>query len=233
MAGEIIKAPAVVLFIRPWSRTSHVVTWLARGYGVVSTLVKGAVRPKSAFLGQYDLFYGCELLWYARARGELHAIREAMPYKLREGIRGRWRETSLAAYACELVRKLAPAGEESVEWYDWLSSVLDGLAQGGEADLKALVSIEMRLLELAGLAPDFSGVDMDISYTPFSLDAGKAGGGLRNVRLTPDVVRALRGESTVSADVLWDAVRFLGLFLAFHLDEPPEVRRGLVSLLKH
>ena len=56
MAGETGKSEAICLDIRPWSRTSHVVEWLTP-HGKIRTLVKGAVRPKSAFLGQYDLNY--------------------------------------------------------------------------------------------------------------------------------------------------------------------------------
>ena len=88
MAGEIIKTQGIVLSIHPWSQTSHVVTWLTPDHGPVTTLVKGAVRTKSAFLGQYDLFYRCDLLYYARASGDLHALREVTPRNLR-GIRRR------------------------------------------------------------------------------------------------------------------------------------------------
>jgi phosphoesterase RecJ-like protein len=63
MAGETLKTLGIVLSIRPWSQTSHVVTWLTLN-GVITTLVKGALRPKSAFIGQYDLFYTCELVYY-------------------------------------------------------------------------------------------------------------------------------------------------------------------------
>ena len=99
MAGETHKTTALVLDIRPWSRTSHIVTWLTPERGPIATLVKGAVRPKSAFLGQYDLFYTCELVYYVRAKGELHAIREASPIAAREHLRGRFRATALASYA--------------------------------------------------------------------------------------------------------------------------------------
>ena len=54
MAGETIKTDAICLGIHPWSKTSHVTSWLTPS-GRVATVVKGAVPPKSAFLGQYDL----------------------------------------------------------------------------------------------------------------------------------------------------------------------------------
>ena len=114
MAGEIIKTQGIVLTVHPWSRTSHIVTWLTPDHGPVTTLVKGAVRPKSAFLGQYDLFYTCDILYYARATADLHALREVTPRTFRENLRGRWRETALAGYAAGLMKDLAPASAEAV-----------------------------------------------------------------------------------------------------------------------
>ena len=218
-----------MLAIHPWSRTSHVVAWLTPDHGVVSTLVKGAVRPKSAFLGQYDLFYACDLLYYARASGDLHALREVAPRNLRENLRGRWRETALAAYAADLVRDLAPPDAESAAWYAFLDGFLDSV-DGSPA---GLVRLEMRLLRLAGLAPDFAGVDPSAPWTPFSVDRGRAGAGARTVRLSPRTVAALQrpDAATTREDALADAVRFLGVFLAFHLDTPPDVRRGVLRLL--
>ena len=65
MAGETVGSRATCLSIVPWSRTSHVVVWLTPA-GKVTTVAKGAVRPKSWLLGQYDLNYTCDILYYAR-----------------------------------------------------------------------------------------------------------------------------------------------------------------------
>ena len=233
MAGEIVKTEGVVLQIRPWSRTSHVVTWLTPDHGPVATLVKGAVRPKSAFLGQYDLFYTCDLLYYARASagGDLHPLREVTPTILREGLRGRWRETALAGYAAGLVRDLAPAGAEARSWYGFLSQFLDDLASAFPATrYRMLIRLEMAVLQLAGLAPDFSGMDPAAEWTSFAIDHGHCGEGACTVRLTPSSVAALRGAPGANED---SAVRFLGIFLSYHLERPMDVRRSLVSLLSH
>ena len=231
MAGEIVKTEGIVLQIRPWSRTSHVVTWLTPDHGPVTTLVKGAVRPKSAFLGQYDLFYTCELLYYARASGDLHALREVTPRRLREELRGRWRETALAGYAADLVRELAPVGAESREWYSFLAGFLDNLTveRADAAALRlALVRLEMEVLRLVGLAPDFSGMDPAAEWTPFAIDRGRCGEGERTVRLAPATVAALRGVPDGNVE---DALRFLGIFFAYHLERPADVRRSVVSML--
>ena len=87
MAGETLKTEAVCLRIYPWSRTSHIVHWLTP-HGRLATVVKGATRPKSAFLGQYDLNYTCEIVYYLGSRGDLHALRECSPEIARASLRG-------------------------------------------------------------------------------------------------------------------------------------------------
>jgi len=233
MAGEIVKTAGIVLAIHPWSRTSHVVAWLTPDHGVVSTLVKGVVRPKSAFLGQYDLFYTCDLLYYARASGGLHALREVTPVKLRETLRGRWRETALAGYATDLVRDLAPPDGDSAAWFTFLDGFLDALAAGALSPVRQLVALEMAVLRLGGLAPDFSGLDPQVAWTPFAVDLGRCGEGTRTIRLAPRTVAALRRPDAdmTKEDALADAIRFLGVFLSFHLETPPDVRRSVVQLL--
>jgi len=239
MAGEIIKTQGIVLAIRPWSQTSHVVTWLTPDHGPVTTLVKGAVRPKSAFLGQYDLFYCCDLLYYARATADLHALREVTPRNLREHLRGDWRATALAGYAADLVKDLAPANAESAAWFSFLDSLLTRLENPGGSQLVAtalqkLVRLEMEILQLAGWGPDFSNMDPRAEWTPFAIDLGRCGEGARTVRLSPRTVAVLaRPDAPNHAlETVKDAVRFLGVFLAFHIERPPDIRRTLVSLIQ-
>ena len=249
MAGEIIKTQGIVLTMHPWSRTSHIVTWLTPDHGPVTTLVKGAVRPKSAFLGQYDLFYTCDILYYARATADLHALREVTPCTFRENLRGRWRETALAGYAAGLVKDLAPANAEAAAWFTFLDTLLTRLENTGGAQLVAtatggtrscasalqeLVRLEMEILQLAGWAPDFSNMDPRAEWTPFAIDLGRCGEGTRTVRLSPRTVAALNrpDASGHALETMKDAVRFLGVFLAFHIERAPDVRRALVSLIQ-
>ena len=240
MAGEIIKTQGIVLAIRPWSQTSHVVTWLTPDHGPVTTLVKGAVRAKSAFLGQYDLFYRCDLLYYARASGDLHPLREVTPCNLREHLRGDWRATALAGYAADLVKDLAPANAEAAAWFSFLDALLFRLECPGGSQLVAtasalqeLVRLEMEILQLAGWAPDFSNMDPRAEWTPFAIDLGRCGEGARTVRLSPRTVAVLARPDApgYALETVKDAVRFLGVFLSYHIERPPDIRRALVSLI--
>ena len=70
------KTKAIVLRITPYSKTSQIVSWITPDHGRLTTLVKGACRPKSAFLGQYDLFYTCEVIFYKNDRHTVHIMKE-------------------------------------------------------------------------------------------------------------------------------------------------------------
>ena len=234
MAGETQKTAALVLDIRPWSRTSHIVTWLTPERGPIATIVKGAVRPKSAFLGQYDLFYTCELVYYVRAKGELHAIREVAPVNAREYLRGRFRATALASYASYLVKEHCPHSSEADEWYGFLGGFLDGLE--GDFDFgRKMVSLEMAFLEMAGLSPDFSGADFSAEVVPFSIGLGRAGPGAKTLQLPSGAARLVAAgaecaDTESSAADITAAIRFLGLFMRYHIDMPPDIRRNTLQL---
>ena len=234
MAGETQKTAALVLDIRPWSRTSHIVTWLTPERGPIATIVKGAVRPKSAFLGQYDLFYTCELVYYVRAKGELHAIREVSPVNAREHLRGRFRATALASYASYLVKEHCPHSSEAAEWYGFLGGFLDGLE--GDFDFgRKMVSLEMAFLEMAGLSPDFTGADFSSEVVPFSIGLGRAGTGAKTLQLPSGAARLVAAgaecaDTESSAADITAAIRFLGLFMRYHIDMPPDIRRNTLQL---
>ena len=226
MAGETVKAEAVCLRIVPWSRTSHIVQWLTPA-GKVTTVVKGAVRPKSLFLGQYDLNYTCEIIYYARGRGDLHALRECTPLELREHLRGDHRALALAGYFRASVCDLAPQGPEAGEWLRLLEASLDALDGRDEAESAArffvgrMLEFELQALKLAGLSPKIE------------LEGGEATlRGERKLPIPPAVARCLRnprGEKNV--EILLDAARVFGVFYAFHLDCAVDARRAVLKAI--
>ena len=223
MAGETSKAEAICLDIRPWSRTSHVVTWLTRG-GKVATLVKGAVRPKSAFLGQYDLNYTCEIVYYSRSRADLHALRECSPMDIREGLRGDYRAMSAAGYFRGLACDFAPSGPDCGAWYEALAAALDRLCAdpGGAATVGEVVRLELAVLGLLGLRPE-----VEAESGAFALR------GERRIPVSAAVAAYLRDPTrpTENVDVPLDAARVIGVFYQFHLDCASDVRRSVLRMI--
>ena len=238
MAGETIKTEAICLDIRPWSRTSHVVSWLTP-MGKVSTVVKGAVRAKSQFLGQYDLNYTCDILYYARAKGELHALRECVPLEMREDLREDYRKLVLAGYMRRLVAELAPMGEDCRAWYEELESRLDScvsLRSGQEtaSPLGILLGFELKVLKLSGLAPDFSNYDKDAEWSAFSVETGNFGNGEgRCIRVSRETAEYLANgaKNAKNSQIPLDAARVIGVFYQFHLDCASDVRRTVLEMI--
>ncbi len=220
MAGETAKTKAICLRIAPWSRTSHVVTWFTPE-GKLSTSVKGAVRPKSLFLGQYDLNYTCEIVYYLRARGELHALRDCAPLEMREFLRGDFRALLLAEHMRTITALLAPSGPEAGDWFALLEESLASLSLGPQGFLGALLDFELKALDLAGLKPEIKP-----EGGAFTLR------GERKMPVSPEVARCLAGpKSEKKRQILLDAARVVGVFYSFHVDSVPETRRAVMEAI--
>ncbi len=260
----IIQTQAIVLQIRPWSRTSHMVTWLTPEHGKIVTAVKGACRPKSAFLGQYDLFYTCDLLFYRREHDGVHAIRECAPLVLREPLRRAWRAAAAAAYLVDLTARVAFGHQDAAPLFELLTRTLDRLADAPpDAPRELILWYETHLLQRLGLLPDLTTCPYchtpDRPWLRFSLPSGRflcqhlAHGqpGEASLSLHRDVQALFRvlcqsaepfPGAQVSADfaskknhiqpnLILGLSRFLGMFIAFHLDVPSAVRRVTFEML--
>ena len=250
MAGETIKSEAICLSVTPWSKTSHVVTWLTPS-GRVGTVVKGAVRPKSAFLGQYDLNYTCEIVYYVRAKGELHALRECAPLDRRDALRDDYASLVLAGYFRFLVDRFSPQGPDCADWYAVLSAALDALVADcagsqrgrdipvacpeGDHLIPLLLKVELRILHLLGLDPE-----IEAESGAFVLR------GERKIPVSPEVAAYLRSHAPATSPLSHpatqplshlpsplplDAARALGVYYNFHVDGVSDVRRAVLRLI--
>ncbi len=219
MAGETAKTRAICLRISPWSRTSHVVTWLTP-HGKLSTAVKGAVRPKSAFLGQYDLNYVCEIVYYLSARGEVHALRECSPVERHDALRDDFRALLVAEHYRSIAEEIAPYGPEAAEWFELLADALRSL-EGRKNRLAQMLGYELAVLRLAGLAPE-----VEAESGAFALR------GERKMPVSAEVAKCLRApEREKNPQILLDAARVIGVFYSFHLEKAPESRRTVLQMV--
>lgn len=252
----IEKTDAIVLRVSPFSATSHVVTWLTPDHGRINTLIKGACRPKSAFLGQYDLHYTCELIYYSREQRGMPIARECTPLKTRTPLRTKWQATLCAGYACGLTTLCTMPGQPVPGVYRLLDRFLDFLSVHG-AQRTLLPWFELMLLSDLGFTPRFDSCSLCGQQLPAGSKVGMAcrhGGVLcKTCSTRPDAGRMLplsvsvlamlsawqRGESprtahaTACPDEPWlETMEALGMLLAEHLGETLPLRSRVASLLE-
>lgn len=252
----IHKTQAIVLRCYPYSNTSRIVSWLTPEDGRIATLVKGSQRPKSLFLGQYDLFYTCELIYYARERAGIHIARECAPLKTRDRFRFDWKAAAAASYLSDLLFRVTPPDAPHHDLFDLLDSGLDQLASLG-ASVPFLFWFELKLLEALGLAPRLkhclncerelrSGARRaTFSYArggilcPACVEANPAG----SLPIAPDILAILTGwqrarssQAALSTQCtswqLGEIEKLLGLFLSYHLDMALPSRGIALDVLK-
>lgn len=131
--------------------TSLIVHWFTEDEGLVKTVAKGALRPKSPFAGKLDLFFSGEIEVARARRGELHILREASITDWREGLRKNYDSALQAGYFCQLVEGSVEAGHADGEMHDLLRRGLDHLdAQG--ASMRAMLHFEKQLARLLGIS---------------------------------------------------------------------------------
>lgn len=244
MDERILKDEALVLRWYPVTDTSRVVVWFTRHSGKVTTLIKGSQRSKSWALGQFDLFYTCELLFYGLAREDLHHFRECSPLKRRRGLRENWRGCAAASHISSLLQHVSPprAGHEKL--FDLTTQVLDRYARGDTSPLP-LFWYEFQVLRVLGFAPDLGGETLERPMFAYEegkvVPAGRRTAGLSRP-VTPGALALMRrllaegsadGISRLRAlpDQIREIADHLDSFCAWHLEHSPGSRRLALEMM--
>lgn len=149
----ILKTTALTLRFYPYGETSRVVLWLTRDFGKIATLAKGSQRHRSAFLGQYDLFYTCEILFYGREQRHLHILKECAPIESRTLLRQDWRACAMASYLADLAAQVTPFDSPHPDLFDFFAKAWDWTQTPPPAAWSLVLWLELRLLDHLGLRP--------------------------------------------------------------------------------
>lgn len=248
----ILKTEAIVLAARPFSKTSRMVTWLSRDAGRITTPVKGACRSKSQFLGQIDIGYRSELLYYEHDSNGVHNIRETTPLDWREGLHSNWKASVAAGYICSLTSQTVETLIDSAQLFDDLDSALDKLSHGANP-LDVVIAYEFALLNNLGLRPSFEACSkcpfggLSDHQCRFIIPSGTLGcfeqsefkQNVDTVALTKELLLALKRVmngtplSNFSTSISLGVRRFLGIFMTHHLDMSLYSRRAAFAWLDY
>ena len=253
----ISKTLAIPLRIFPFSNTSRIAVWLSPDFGRFATLAKGAMRPASPLLGQFDLFSTSEVLFYHKEGRLLHTLKECSLLVPRAAFRSDFRACALASYAASLFDRLLPFGPADPALYALYESALDAFSARSPGPA-ALPRFELDLLRLLGHAPAFSHCSLCASPVSAAPGAPPAAFDPRSARLLcpaclrtmpppPDdpplplsppalaILRALRAGRPPPPAIPLSAYRqlrdLLGALLLHQLSLSPAPRNAALSLL--
>lgn len=127
-------------------------TWCSEERGLIKTVAKGALRPKSPFAGRLDLFVSADLAFTESRRSDLHSLREAAVTNHRLGLRASWRRVLAASYFVHLLEHVAERDTPVPELFDLLGRALDYL-DSRDPDQRAILHFESELARTQGIRP--------------------------------------------------------------------------------
>ena len=206
----IESATGIILRTRPLTETSLILLWLTPACGRISTVAKGARRPRSPFLGRLDLFYEADFTFSRSRRSELHALREVSLRETHPVLRHELGYLQQASYCAALIQQATETETPLPAAFELLRGLLAHLPKQS-AQPQTIFAFELKLLRELGLTPD-----------------------LAKARLTPgakQIVTALSASDwtavarlKLSEAQLTELRRFLHGFLIFHLGRIPKGR---------
>lgn len=131
--------------------SSLIVHWFTPENGLIKTVAKGALRPKSPFAGKLDLFFSGEIEITRARRGDLHTLREVTIHQWREGLRQKYLSTLLASYFCHLLESSVEPAHPDPSLHNLITRALDHIDASGPS-ARALRHYEFELARLLGIA---------------------------------------------------------------------------------
>jgi len=206
----IESALGLILRTRPLTETSLIVHWLTAEQGRISTVAKGARRPKSPFAGKLDLFYLAEFSFVRSRRSELHTLREVGLRETQPALRVELEYLRQAAYCATLLEQASERDTPLPDGFELMRGLLAHLPQQPPQP-QTVLAFELKLLHALGLAPD--------------LDGSKLSPGGRQIAARLSVAEwPAVGRLRPSAAQTMELRRFLHGFLIFHLGRIPRGR---------
>ena len=144
------KTEAILIGRLRHTESTLIVRWCSPDEGLFSTIAKGALRPKSPFIGQLDLFVGVDLRFVRSRRSEIHTLAEVRWQTPRLGLRGSYGRVLAATYLVKLIELVVEPHAPIPGTYDLLKKALDYLADH-DPTVALIERFEHRLADELGI----------------------------------------------------------------------------------
>lgn len=210
------QAQGIILRLRPLTESSLIVHWLTEESGRISTVAKGARKPKSVLHGKLDLYFRAEFTFVRSRRSELHNLRELKLLDTHPTLRRDLKKIRLLAYATNLIEQTTEADTPLGETYGRFASLLNHLLEH-EAQPRLAFAFELKHLADLGLKPDLSDAAKDPAVrTLIENLLHESWGKITELKPTLPQVRAIQ--------------KFLHGFLIYHIDRLPKGRAAALQM---
>ena len=151
----IQSATGLILRTRPLTETSLIVLWLTPDFGRISTVAKGARRPKSPFLGKLDLFYLADFTFSRSRRSDLHTLREVSLRETHRALRQEMSCLQQASYCAALIEQTTETETPLPAIFELLTGFLKHLSKNSPQPPN-IFAFEMKLLQQLGQSPNLA-----------------------------------------------------------------------------
>jgi DNA repair protein RecO (recombination protein O) len=149
------RAFGIILRTRTLTETSLIANWLTADFGRISTVAKGALRPKSPFRGKLDLFYQCDFSFVRSRSSALHNLREIVLREPHSALRRDLGWLNQAAYCAKLIEQTTESDTPLPGIFAFYKGLLDHLPSQ-PAQPRTIYAFELKLLRELGQLPDFT-----------------------------------------------------------------------------
>ena len=211
----IESATGVILRTRPLTETSLIVLWLTSEFGRISTVAKGARRPKSPFVGKLDLFYLADFSFSRSHRSELHALSEVSLRETHSALRNDLGLLQQASYCAALISQTTETETPLPAVYDLMRGMLSHLVQHLPQP-QTVFAFEVKLLRELGLSPDLADRKLSVGTKRLLVKLDKMDWSVLS-HLKPSVAQT------------HELQQFLHGFLIYHLGKIPGGRSAALA----
>ena len=210
------RTTGLILRTRLLTETSLIVHWLTEDFGRMSTVAKGALRPKSAFRGKLDLFYLAEFSFARSRRSDLHVLSEVSLQESHSGLRRDLTRLRQAAYCAALIEQTTETETPVPAVYKLFKGLL-GLLPATAPQPRTIFAFELKLLQELGLEPDLTKTNLRPAARQLLHELAQTD--------WPDLAQLKPAQAEVLA-----VKQFLHGFLIYHLGKLPASRGGALKI---
>ncbi len=154
MASE--KTEGIVLRVVDFSETSCIVTWMTRDFGKITTMAKGARRPKSPFEAAIDVLAICRVVFLRKTSGAMSLLTEAKLERRFRSSATNLKQLYAGYYVVELLNILTDEGDSNPELFESAVAAIQLIDsdQINDSQLSlSLLKFELKALNLLGHQP--------------------------------------------------------------------------------